>query len=111
MGEKTLKILKTNHEYDVMLPTESIISVNAEMSNARILTIDFWDGKSLKMLEMLFQRSDGLNHRVLWVSEKGEEMQPMIWHNYFKKGCGNGGNRDTVWEVYNGNEDWVGFFF
>lgn len=31
------------------------------------------------MLEMLFQRSDALNHRVLWVREKGEEMEPLIY--------------------------------
>lgn len=52
---------------------------------------------------MLFQRSDALNHRVLWVREQGEAMEPLIY--YFKKWCGNGGNRATVQEVHNGNED------
>lgn len=32
---------------------------------------------------MLFQRSDALNHRVLWVRKQGEAMEPLIY--YFKK--------------------------
>lgn len=65
----------------------TVIRVNtisiSEMSNKRILIIGFWDGKSWKLLEMLFQRSDALNHRVLWVREQGEAMEPLIY--YFKK--------------------------
>ena len=36
-----IKILEANHEYDIMLSTESITSVNAEMSRKRVLIIGF----------------------------------------------------------------------
>lgn len=64
--KKKLKILKIKS-----CRWNAVIRVNttsiSEMSNRRLLIIGFWDGKSLKLLEMLFQRSDALNRRVLWV--------------------------------------------
>lgn len=91
-----------------MLSTESILSVNAEVSNKNI---DHWFHiwEVIEAVRKAISEKWCFKPQMPCVSEKGEEMEPKSWDNYFKKWCGNGGDWPTVWEVHTGNEDWIFF--